>query len=208
MLGRQYVSKVVCRCWHCRVYSLTVEDGSWSTPMVPTLLSVPLQKVEEYAPKPVGWRMCFLLTTSSLAWTLMIVCTSVYIYIYIYIYIYNCAFESLISDVTCNYVSADGGRDGLWWPALLGHWLSYTGCWQSLLVIYWLMFGMLFQFLTTSRGWFCLWTMLFEKRTELVAMDLICTCFTKDNQQGCFRLSTWFSLPGLGSWMNHFPPAW
>ena len=38
-------------------------------------------------------------------------------------------FGSLISDVTCNYVSADGGRDGLWWPALPGHWLSYTGCW-------------------------------------------------------------------------------
>ena len=62
--------------------------------------------------------MCFLLTTSSLAWTLMIVCTS------IYIYMYNCAFGSLISDVTCNYVSADGGRAGLWWHALLGHWSS------------------------------------------------------------------------------------
>ena len=32
--------------------------------------------------------MCFPLTTSSLAWTLMIVCTSIYIYIYIYIYTY------------------------------------------------------------------------------------------------------------------------
>ena len=52
----------------------------------------------------------------------MIVCTS------IYIYIYNSVFGSLISDVTCKYVSADGGRDGLWWPALPGHWLSYTGC--------------------------------------------------------------------------------
>ena len=62
--------------------------------------------------------------------------------------------RSLISDVTCNYVSADGGRDGLWWLALLGHWLSYTVCWQSLLVLYWLMFGMLFIFLTTSLGCF------------------------------------------------------
>ena len=52
----------------------------------------------------------------------MIVCTSIYIYIYITV------FGSLISDVTCNYVSAEGGRDGLWWPALPGHWLSYTGC--------------------------------------------------------------------------------
>ena len=29
------------------VYSLTVEDGSWSIPMVPAQLSVPLQQVEE-----------------------------------------------------------------------------------------------------------------------------------------------------------------
>ena len=86
-------------------------------------------------------------TETSLAWTLTIVCTSIYIYIYIYIY---CVFVFFISYVTCNYVSAEGGRDGLWWPALLGHWLSYTGCWHSLLVIYWLMFGMLFLILTTS----------------------------------------------------------
>ena len=70
--------------------------------------------------------MCLLLTTSSLAWTLIIICAIVYIYIYIYIY--NCVFGALISDVTCNYVSADGGSDGLWWPPLLGHRLSYTGC--------------------------------------------------------------------------------
>ena len=57
----------------------------------------------------------------------------------VYIYKYNCVFESLILDVTCNYVSADGERDGLWWSALPGHWLSYTGCWQSLLVMYWLL---------------------------------------------------------------------
>ena len=29
------------------VYSPTVADGSWSTPMVPAQLSVPLQQVEE-----------------------------------------------------------------------------------------------------------------------------------------------------------------
>ena len=39
--------------------------------------------------------------------------------------------------------------------------------------------------------------------SERVAMDLIFTCCTKDNQQGCFRLSNWFSLWRLGSWMNH-----
>ena len=29
------------------------------------------------------------------------------------------------------------------------------------------------------------------------------TCYTKDNQQECFRLSNWFSLRRLGPWMNH-----
>ena len=59
--------------------------------------------------------------------------------LYEYMYIYISVFGSLISDVTCNYVFADGGRDGLWWPALPGHWLSYSGCWLSLLVMYWLL---------------------------------------------------------------------
>ena len=44
----------------------------------------------------------------------------------------------------------------LWWPALPGQWLSYTECWQSLLVMYLtFMFGMLFLFVTTSLGCFC-----------------------------------------------------
>ena len=42
--------------------------------------------------------MCFLLTISSLAWTLMIVCTS----------IYNCVFGSLISDVIMCLLMGEG----------------------------------------------------------------------------------------------------
>ena len=34
------------------------------------------------------------------------------------------------------------------------------------------------------------------------------TCYTKDNQQGYFMLSNWFSLRRLWPWMNHLPPAW
>ena len=37
------------------------------------------------------------------------------------------------------HIIADWGRNGLWWPVFLGHWLSYTGCWQSMLVMHWLM---------------------------------------------------------------------
>ena len=62
--------------------------------------------------------------------------TVIYIYIYLYLYIYNCVFGSFISNETCSYVSADGGRVGLCCPALLGHWFSYTGCWQSLPVMF------------------------------------------------------------------------
>ena len=61
------------------------------------------------------WTICFILMTSSLC-----VCV--------------CVFGSLTSDVACNYVSAEGGRDSLWWPALPGHWLSHTGYWQFCLL--------------------------------------------------------------------------
>ena len=47
-----------------------------------------------------------------------------------------------------------GEGNDLWWPALLRHWLPWAGCWQYLLVMYWLMFGMLFLFWTTSLGCF------------------------------------------------------
>ena len=67
------------------VYSPTVEDGSWSTPMVPARLSVPLQQAEEWAPPPVGWTMCFLLAASGLAWTLVMIGTSVYIWLCVWI---------------------------------------------------------------------------------------------------------------------------
>ena len=48
-------------------------------------------------------------------------------------------------------MSADGERGGL---PLSRHWLSYPGCWQPLPIMYWLMFGMLFLFLTTSLACF------------------------------------------------------
>ena len=66
-------------------------------------------------------------------------CILIIVFLYLFLKLIWNNKGSLISDVTCNYVSADGGRDGLWWPALPGHWLSYTGCWLSLLVMYWLL---------------------------------------------------------------------
>ena len=86
-----------------------------------------------------------------------------------------------------------------WWAegmACGGLPFSGTGCpipdvWQYLLVMYWLIFGMLFLFLTISVGYFCPWTLLFKWQTEQVAMDLIFTCYTKANQKGCFRFSNY-----------------
>ena len=43
------------------------------------------QQVEEQAPKPVGWTMCFLLMTLVPVQKL---CVNIYVYIYIYIYMY------------------------------------------------------------------------------------------------------------------------
>ena len=52
------------------------------------------------------------------------------------------------------FVLTDGERDGLWWPALPGHWLSFTGFCQYLLYMKCLMYGLLFLQLSTSLGCF------------------------------------------------------
>ena len=53
------------------------------------------------------------------------------------------------------------------------------------------------------QHWFC----FLNNGLNMLPWTLF-TCYTKDNQQGCFRLSNWFSLRRLGPWMNHLPPAW
>ena len=69
------------------------------------------------------------------------------------------------------------------------------------------MFEMLFLFSTTSLGCF-VHRFCFSKKGLNMLPWTSFTCNTKDNQQGCFRLSNWFSLRRLGPWMNHLPPAW
>ena len=149
--------------------------------------------------------MYFLLTTSSLAWTLMMVCTSVYIYIDIYNYV----FGSLISDVTCDHLSADGGKG---WPVV--------ACPSRALVV---LNRMLITFACYVFD-FYVWdaVSIFNHLPRVIFVHGFCfsnnglnmlpwtsfTCYTKDNQQGCCKLSNWFSLRRLGPWMNHLPPAW
>ena len=115
----------------------------------------------------------------------------------IYIYIYICL--------------TDGERHDLRWPALSGHWLSCTECWLYLLRMKLLMYGTLFLHISTSLGCFCPQTIFTKKiRIGQATSDLLCLRFTytKHNQQGCSRLSNWFSLWCLGRWINHFPPVW
>ena len=56
--------------------------GVWSLPWRWHILSSHWQQVEEHAPKPVGWTMCFLLMTLVPVQKL---CVNIYVYIYIYI---------------------------------------------------------------------------------------------------------------------------
>ena len=77
----------------------------------------------------------------------------------------------------------------------------------------WLMCRALFLHLSTSLGCFCPRTVWSQKNpdwTRYLELPLYmrCTYYTKDSQQGCSRLSIWFSLWGLGPWMNHLPPVW
>ena len=94
------------------------------------------------------------------------------------------------------FILTFGDRDGLKWPAISGHWLSCTGFCQYLSNMKYLMYALPFLQLSTPLWCFCPWTS-FKKRIGLVSMDLlyiIFTYYTQDNQQGCVRLSNWFSL--------------
>ena len=86
----------------------------------------------------------------------------IYIYMYICIYIYNnnnnnCVFGSLLSDVTCNFVSADG--EGM---ACGGLPFSGTGCpipdVDNLCLLCIDLCLDAVSILTTSLGCFCPWT--------------------------------------------------
>ena len=89
-----------------------------------------------------------------------------------------------------------------------GHWLFCAGCWLYLLNMKWLMCGTPFLNTSTSLGCFCPRTIFTKKRIGQVTSDLLYmrfTYYTKDNQQGCSRLSNWFPLRCWGPWMYHLP---
>ena len=78
-------------------------------------------------------------------------------------------------------------------------WMSYTGCWQSLLVMYWLLcLGCCFYFQPPPLDVFVHGFCFSNNGLNMLPWTSF-TCYTKDNQQGCFRLSNWFSLRRFGA---------
>ena len=81
---------------------------------------------------------------------------------------------------------------------------------KYLLSMAWFMYGILFLHFHLPRMFLCT-EVLFEKLIGQVNKDILYHIFiyqTNDNQQGCSRLSNWFSLRCLGPWMNYLPPVW
>ena len=72
--------------------------------------------------------------------------------------------------------------------------------------------GLMCLHISTSLGFFGPRTIFTKKKCiGQVTSDLLYirfTYYTKDNQQGCSRLSNGFSMWCLRPWMNHLPPIW
>ena len=104
----------------------------------------------------------------------------------------------------------DVERDGLRWPVLSGLWLSCIGNWLYLLSMKLSMWDNFSAHIHLPRLFLSM-DYLYKKCFGQVTSDLLDMRFaynTKDNQQGCSRLSNWFSLWCMGPWMNHLPPVW
>ena len=89
----------------------------------------------------------------------------------------------------------DGERGGLWWPTLSGHWLSCNGCWQHLLNMKCLMYGLLLLYLSTSQGCFCPRTFLLKKWIGIVTIMVLLISYlhTKLRVNSRSVSGSWFS---------------
>ena len=99
-----------------------------------------LQQVEEQAPKPVGWMMCFLLMTSVPVQKLCGVLLQDILYIYIYIYI--CSQHPLLGLIYCRIKKALAFISSNWrnWDKVdqvhIFHWNCVTRCcWHHCIII-------------------------------------------------------------------------
>ena len=143
------------------------------------------QQVEEQAPKPVGWMMCFLLMTFVPVQEL---CVNIYIYIYVYIHIciYALLYEFCFLWFTnCVLLSDDNSLI----PGCL--WLLVFVLNNTLILDIWC------STIPHLPECFCPWTFY---RIQHGAIGL-------GYSAGSFRLCNWLSLRRLVSWINHLPSA-
>ena len=149
------------------------------------------QQVEEQAPKPVGWKMCFLLMTLVpvqklcvniyiyvYAFLISILLYDVYIYIYIYIYIYN------------------GSVVQFWRSCTIGLYLGGVhGSWAECHFLFSLVYQCVLLF-DKSLLLGCLWPLLFVLNNTLI---LGIWCSTIPHLPGCFCPWTFFENIGFNT---------
>ena len=138
------------------------------------------QQVEEQAPKPVGWVMCFLLMTVVPVQKL---CVNKYIYallcVFCFLWFTNCV---LLSDDNSLILGC------LWLLAFVFN--------NTLILSFWC------STIPHLPGCFFPWTFFQNIGFNMVPSDL-----SLDILQGSFRLCNWLSLRRLVSWTNHLSPA-
>ena len=144
------------------------------------------QQVEEQAPKPVCWMMCFLLITFVPVQKL---CVNIFIYIYMHFLNEFC----FIWFTNCVLLSDDNSLipGCLWLLAFVLNNTFLLGIWCSTIP---------HQDVVVPGPSF----RISDPFMSDLATHLI---YSIDILQGGFRLCSWLSLRRLVSWINHLPPA-
>ena len=154
-----------CICytiWIDLTHDFLTRTGGWGFDRshgVGTSSSSHWKQVEEQAPKPVGWMICFLLTTFVPVQKL---CVNIYIYIYIYKYIYilfymSSVFFALLI-VSCSLMINNCIIPGCFW--LLSFVLNNT-----------LVLGIWCSTIPHLPGCFCSWTFFQNIGFNMVPSD-------------------------------------
>ena len=133
------------------------------------------QQVEEHAPKPLGWRMCFLLMIFGPSRS------SVYMHAYIYIYIYiytqqECHSVLVKLHPITFYRTISGSARFLGWMSLFGF------------------FGLPIVLLSDSLILGCLWIFVFVLNNTLI-LGIWCSAIS--HLTGCFGPWTFFQHIGF-----------
>ena len=186
------------------------------------------QQVEEQAPKPVDWMMCFLLITFVPVQKL---CVNIYIYMHslyefcyrTYVYIQHECHSVLVKLHPITFYRTlflESARFLGWMPLIVCFGLPIVSCSlinSLILGCLWLLVFVLNNTLilviccsaiSHVPGCFCPWTSFQNISFNMVPSDpFMSHLATQLILQGSFRLCNWLSLRRLVSWINHLPPA-